>query len=233
MRIICITGANGLLGNKLIAAAQPPHRIVAIDLHATLLSHVCEAINYRQGDITDEHQIVELIAESGADSVIHTAAFTDVDGCEKNPDKAWQVNVDGTRNVVAACKKTGARLIHLSTDFVFNGDNGPYDEEATPAPINIYGKTKLESEKIIQSDLQNWIIARTMILFGYASSASPNFVTWLVETLSSNQEVHIVNDQFGTPTLADDLARGFHQGGQQPGLHRGELDGAGFTTVQV
>jgi dTDP-4-dehydrorhamnose reductase len=206
MKTLCITGGNGLLGNKLLAAAGKHYRIFTIDLQPRAVSDHYDH-TYLQGDITDKDQITELIAATRVDCVIHTAAFTDVDGCERDPDKAWLVNVKGTQNVVSACRKIGAKLIHLSTDFVFNGDHGPYDEEAEPDPINVYGKTKLDSEKIIQSDLNNWVIARTMILFGYAPGVGHNFVTWLVQSLDQGEKVNIVNDQFGTPTLADDLAQ--------------------------
>jgi len=206
MKTLCITGGNGLLGNKLLAAAGKHYRIFTIDLQPRAVSDHFDH-TYLQGDIADKDQIAELITATRADCVIHTAAFTDVDGCEREPDKARLVNVTGTQNVVFACRNIGAKLVHLSTDFVFNGNHGPYDEKADPEPINVYGETKLDSEKIIQSELENWVIARTMILFGYSPGVGPNFVTWLVQALNRSEKVKIVNDQFGTPTLADDLAQ--------------------------
>jgi dTDP-4-dehydrorhamnose reductase len=206
MKRICITGGNGLLGSKIIAAANESHAVISIDLQDNSLSRTPN-LEYIRGDITNKDLIHNQIVRSRPDVVIHAAAFTDVDGCEREKEKAWDVNVEGTRNVALACKKLGIKMIHLSTDYVFDGMSGPYDEEDEPNPVGHYGKTKLESEKVVRDLLDDFIIARTMVLYGYAPGEQTNFVIWLVEQLRNGDGVGIVDDQFGTPTLADDLAR--------------------------
>ena len=206
MKRICITGGNGLLGSKIIAAAKEAYGLISIDLQKHSLSRAHD-LEYIRGDVTDKEFILHQVKRSCPDVVIHAAAFTDVDGCEREKEKAWDVNVEGTRNVALACKTLGIKMIHLSTDYVFDGKSGPYDEDDEPNPVGHYGKTKLESEKVVRDLLDDFVIARTMVLYGYAPGRQSNFVIWLVEQLRAGERVRIVDDQFGTPTLADDLAR--------------------------
>lgn len=205
MKRICVTGGNGLLGSKIIAAAKEAYGLISIDLQEHSLSRVHD-LEYIRGDVTDKEFILHQVERSCPDVVIHAAAFTDVDGCEREKEKAWDVNVEGTRNVALACKTLGIKMIHLSTDYVFDGKSGPYDEEDKPNPVGHYGKTKLESEDVVRDILDDFIIARTMVLYGYAPGKQSNFVIWLVKKLRNGERVRIVDDQFGTPTLADDLA---------------------------
>ena len=195
-----------MLGSKVLQAAELEYRVVSIDLEPGPLAEYGHVV-YIQGDITDAQGIHERIIGAKPDCVIHTAAFTDVDGCERERTKARQVNVDGARNVALTCKKLGVKMIHLSTDYVFDGQAGPYLEEDEPSPIGYYGETKLESESVIRQILDDYVIARTMVLYGYALGVRLNFVTWMVDRLRQENPVSIVDDQFGTPTLADDLAR--------------------------
>lgn len=206
MNTICVTGGNGLLGSKVLQAAESKYRVVSIDLEPEPLAEYGHVV-YIQGDVTHAQGIHERIVGVKPDCVIHTAAFTDVDGCERERTKARSVNVDGARNVALACKKLGIKMIHLSTDYVFDGQAGPYSEEDEPSPVGYYGETKLESEDVIRQILDDYVIARTMVLYGYAPGVRLNFVTWLVDRLGQGNRVSIVDDQFGTPTLADDLAR--------------------------
>ena len=206
MNTICVTGGNGLLGSKVLQAAEPEYRVVSIDLETAPRAEYDHGV-YIQGDITDAEGIYERIVGVKPDCVIHTAAFTDVDGCERERTKARNVNVDGARNVAMACKKLGIKMIHLSTDYVFDGQAGPYSEEDESSPVGFYGETKLESEGVIRQILDDYVIARTMVLYGYSPGVRMNFVTWLLDRLRQRDRVSIVDDQFGTPTLADDLAR--------------------------
>ena len=206
MKKICVTGGNGLLGSKLLTAACRKYRLVSIDLQESPLFQ-CDDLEYVQGDITDRDVIISQIVQFHPDCVIHTAAFTNVDGCEKEKDKAWKVNVSGAENVALACRDLKIKMIHISTDYVFDGKNGPYSETDRPNPISFYGKTKLESEKRIRETVEDSVIARTMVLYGYFPGVRMNFVTWLINKLRSSEKVNIVTDQYGTPTLADDLAR--------------------------
>lgn len=205
MKKVCITGVNGLLGRKLVEALRGRYAILGLDLHDGASTGPAD-LAYRQTDITDREGTAEIIQAFDPACVFHTASFTDVDGCERDKDRAQRVNVEGTKHVALACKATGAVMIHVSTDYVFDGTNGPYSEKDAPRPISVYGRTKLESEAVVSELLDDHIIARTMVLYGFAPGVRPNFVTWLVDALRAGQPVRIVNDQYGTPTLADYLA---------------------------
>ncbi len=205
MKKICVTGGNGLLGVKLLAEASGKYALVSVDLQNDPLFEF-EQMEYIQGDITQRETISDIIMDARPDCVINTAAFTYVDRCESEKETAWKVNVEGARNVALACRSLNIKLIHISSDYVFDGENGPYDEEAKPHPISTYGRTKWESEKEVSSIFKNNVIARTTVLYGYFPGIRPNFVTWLIDQLNNGESVSIVNDQFGTPTLADDLA---------------------------
>ncbi len=206
MRTVCITGGNGLLGTKLTELASRSFRVFSADLKEGVSSGL-RNVEYVRADIVDPAQVDSLLRRAEPEAVFHTAAFTDVDGCETRRETAWSVNVTGTENVASACGRHGVRLIHLSSDYVFDGAAGPYSETDAPNPVCHYGRTKLESERIVQSLLPDALIARTMVLYGYARGARDNFVTWLVAALGRGTHVRIVTDQFGHPTLADDLAR--------------------------
>lgn len=155
-------------------------------------------------DITDFNEMVGLLKRIKPDIVIHAAAYTDVDGCELNPDKAYQVNGEGTRNVAEACRNQKAFLVYLSTDFIFDGTKaGPYIEEDKPNPINIYGQSKLMGENFIKELLDDYLIIRTSWLFG---KGGKNFVDTIMEKARIKKVFKVVNDQFGSPTYAVDLA---------------------------
>ena len=202
MKTICITGGNGLLGNKLLMLAEEHYSTISIDIHESPTSSY-DNMKYIQCSVTEPDQIQQTIINEKPSYVFHAAAFTGVDGCEK----AWLVNVQGTENVARTCRHLGIKMIHVSTDYVFDGSRGPYDENQKPNPISVYGKTKLASEKVIANTLEDYCIVRTMILYGYHPGVRLNFVTWLVDALRHGKSVSIVDDQFGTPTLADDLAK--------------------------
>lgn len=148
-------------------------------------------------------EIVTYIERVSPDAVIHCAAFTNVDQCEIEREKAWNVNVLGTEKVAAACQKTGAKLVYVSTDFVFDGKKGRYTEEDEPNPVSWYGKTKLEGEQKVEI-IDNYVIARTSVLYGWHKRL--NFVTWVIYQLKNENPIRIVTDQYTCPTLADNLA---------------------------
>ncbi len=180
-----VTGQTGLLGSKIV--------------------HCSNSKVYPQGwvDITTE-KIRRSIRRSNPDVVIHCAAFTDVDGCEVEKEKAWNVNVKGTENVAKACQEVDARMIYVSTDYVFDGENGMYKETDEPHPINYYGKTKLEGERKVKEICEDYVIARTSVLYGWHERL--NFVTWVIKQLKKNDKIQIVTDQYTSPTSADNLA---------------------------
>jgi dTDP-4-dehydrorhamnose reductase len=132
--------------------------------------------------------------------------LTDVDKCELNKELAWKINVEGTKNIVEAANNTDSFLIYVSTDYVFNGEKGNYNESDEPAPINYYGLTKLKAEELVKTRAE-YFIARPSVIYGSTPAAGKvNFALWLIETLQKGEHVKIITDQWNTPTLNTNLA---------------------------
>lgn len=210
MRIL-ITGSNGLLGQKLVAALRND---ATVKLIATSRGEDRTpdpgGYIYMALDCTDQAAIHRAFDEVHPDAVIHTAAMTNVDACELDPDACRLQNVTAVQHLVDACRGVDAHLIHLSTDFIFDGKNGPYREEDTPNPLSIYGHGKWDAERIVvDSGLSKWAIARTIIVYGIAKGLSrSNVVLWAKGALEKGQPIKVVDDQWRMPTLAEDLADG-------------------------
>ncbi len=203
MPTLLITGCNGLLGQKIAKIASRQWEIHGIDLHESAFN---SNVQYRQLDITAKEAVSSLIEEVRPDWVINTASVTNVDRCETEKELAWQVNVKGVENLARACQKTGSKIVHISTDYVFDGKNGPYSEEDPTNPLSWYGKTKLEGEQITLNCSKENIVVRTMVLYGWQPMVRPNFVTWVIKSLQAGKFIRVVTDQWGNPTYADDLA---------------------------
>ena len=203
MPTLLITGCNGLLGQKIAKIACRDWKILGVDLHQSAFN---SNVQYRQLDITAKEAVSCLIEEVRPDCVINTASVTNVDRCETEKELAWQVNVKGVENLAGVCQKTGSKIVHISTDYVFDGKNGPYSEEDPTNPLSWYGKTKLEGEQITLNCSQENIVVRTMVLYGWEPMVRPNFVTWVIKSLQAGQFIRVVTDQWGNPTYADDLA---------------------------
>ena len=192
---ILITGANGMLGTDVISALENEELI---------LTDVVESDIITKLDITDKDATIDYIKDINPDVVINTAAYTDVDGCETNQDLAFKINVDGVKNLALGCKEVDIPLVHLSTDYVFNGDNDkPWTEEEEPNPISVYGETKIASEKAIEETTDKFFIIRTAWLYGVNGKSFPRTMLELAE---NNDEISVVNDQVGGPTFTKDLA---------------------------
>ena len=198
MERLLVTGASGLLGSKIVELAREDYEI--IPLHNTKPLHP----NSLKLDITDQNQVFSLFSKLEPDIVIHTASETNVDKCETKKEHAWNVNVEGTRNIAEACK-AGAKLIYISTDYVFDGRKGNYKEDDAPNPISYYAVTKLEGEKQVIQNCKNFAILRTSVLYGW-HPLKRNFATWAINQLKQNKEITVVEDHYNTPTLADNLA---------------------------
>ncbi len=210
MKKVLITGANGLLGQKLIyqLVGYPDFEVYATSKgeNRTLLK---KRYLYIPLDITDELEVRETIDEIKPDVVINTAAMTNVDACEADKEGCWDLNVNATKYLVEACERVGAHFIHLSTDFIFDGENGPYKEEDIPSPLSYYGETKVASEKIVTQAKCSWAIVRTVLVYGVIDNMSrSNIVLWAKSALELGKELTVVDDQFRSPTLAEDLAHG-------------------------
>ncbi len=203
---LIITGVNGLLGQKLLEQADSKYEILGIDLHEESFNKRIK-FQYRQLDLTIRRSVKEVISNFQPDYLINTAAMTDVDGCEIEKEKCWKVNVEVVDNLIYAARKTGTKIIQLSSDYIFDGKNGPYSENSVPKPLGFYGKSKLASENLLLASELDCAIVRTMILYGHGIKVRFNFVSWLIGKLKQGEKVTIVTDQFGNPTLADDLAK--------------------------
>lgn len=166
-------------------------------------------VRFLQMDITSPDQVKAAFEQFKPDVVIHSAAMTQVDVCETNPDRCDEVNIVGTRLVARAAEASGARFIFLSSDFVFDGTDGPYAEDAQPNPVSTYGWSKLQGEYITRSLRVPWAIVRTILVYGITPVMNRgNLVTWVRDSLIQKKAVNVVDDQFRMPTLVDDLADG-------------------------
>jgi len=194
---VLVIGSHGMLGSDLVNRLSnlsdqknPGNEVIAADRE-----HV---------DITHGEDASKFIAQVKPDVIINCAAFSNVDACETQIFEAFAVNASGARNVALAGKLTGARVIHISTDYVFDGmKNEPYLETDTPNPISVYGKSKLEGELAVQEIGGNYVIIRTAWLFGPYRN---NFVTTILELGRKNRSVSVVTDQHGSPTYTTDLS---------------------------
>jgi len=203
---ILITGSNGLLGQKLILALKNQHKVLATSKGDCLISDISE-FNYQSLDITDKDSIIKIFDDFTPDVVINTAAMTDVDGCEDNKELCDKVNVKAVDYLRDACQKHNAHLIHISTDFIFDGKEGPYSENDKPNPLSYYGLSKLKSEQLLYNSEIKWTILRTIILYGTAENLKRNnIVLWGRKALKEGKPLHIIDDQYRSPTLAEDLA---------------------------
>lgn len=208
---ILITGSNGLLGQKLIVSLHGRKGLQAVATsRGEDRTPPGQRISYRALDITDQSQVDRVIDEVAPQVIIHTAAMTNVDACELDPAACQLQNVTATRYLVEAAKRHRSHFIFLSTDFIFDGRNGPYREEDAAAPLSIYGQSKLDGERIVQeAGLERWSIARTIILYGIAEGLSRgNVVLWAKDALEKGKPINVVDDQWRMPTLAEDLAEG-------------------------
>lgn len=208
MKKIFVTGSNGLLGQKitdlsinnpdieLIASSKGPNR------HPQKSGYIYEDL-----DILDPVRLAELIEKHKPDSIINTAAMTNVDACESDRELCYALNVEAVKSLVSICGRLNIQLIHLSTDFIFDGESGPYVEEDKPNPLSYYGQTKLEAENILQQSSCRWVILRTIIVYGIVSDMSrSNIVLWAKAALEKGDPINVVYDQWRMPTLAEDLA---------------------------
>lgn len=207
---ILITGSNGLLGQKLVAqiSNSKEYDLIATSRGKNRISKVT-GFTYEPMDITSEQDVTRVFDTYQPDALINTAAMTNVDACESDKGGCWELNVIAVEHLVKAAEKHNTHFIHLSTDFIFDGEAGPYKETDEPNPLSYYGESKLASEKALQDSNCKWAIARTIIVYGIVEDMSrSNIVLWAKGALEKKQKLTIVNDQFRSPTLAEDLAKG-------------------------
>lgn len=203
---LLVIGASGLLGSKLYSQAGGKY-----DISGTYNPEVDGKSSLRLDplDIGSKEEVEKLFGKTQPELVILCAAMTNVDGCEKQPLVANRVNATGPVLVARSCKKAGAKLIHISTDYVFDGaKNRRYTEEDVPRPISVYGSSKLAGERAVLSTLPGAVIARPAVLYGWNPiEGKDNFVTWVLKKLRAGERATLFEDQWISPTYADDLAR--------------------------
>lgn len=208
MSKILITGANGLLGQKTVQmfAKESSHELILTDIQDK--AEDGQGFGYFPLDITKKDDVKEAVRKHAPTIIINTAAYTNVDGCETERELSWRVNVDAVKHFIIASRIHNSKIIHISTDYVFDGKFGSYDESSKPNPLSYYGKGKLASENALVTSGVSHAIVRTMIIYGTGKNLKLNFALWLIEMLKNNRPVTIVDDQFGQPTIVDDIALG-------------------------
>ncbi|MCY4158054.1 MAG: dTDP-4-dehydrorhamnose reductase [Bacteroidetes bacterium] len=210
---LLITGANGLLGQEISRQIVQKRR--EFDLLVTGRASIpClrELANhpYASLDICNKDTVQDIFNDFSPEWVINCAAMTRVDDCETHRDDCWRVNAEAVGILAHQCHSHGAHLIQLSTDFIFDGNNGPYREHDRPSPVNFYGKSKLAGENAARgAGVGKWTIVRTNVVYGNACRIpTPDFVHWVLENLSKKQKIQIYTDQWRTPSYTHDLALG-------------------------
>lgn len=196
---ILVIGAGGLVGSTAVRLGSN------YQIYKTYNTHEMQGADSFKLDVTNREKVFSLIEKLKPDCVIDTHALHDVDYCETHPEEAWKINVEGTKNVAEACKRIGAKMIFMSTDYIFDGRKLKYTEKDKPNPLSYYAKTKLIAERVIDALGTNYIIARSSVLYGGYSTGKLNFVLWLINKLKNGEKVNIVTDQHNNPTFADRL----------------------------
>lgn len=212
---ILITGSNGLLGQKLVYWLRQKQNVelIATSRGENRLKEKTGYI-YEPLDITDKAQVQNIISKYLPDVIINTAAMTNVDACETKREECRLINVTAVENILSSITKPQipnhklqTQLIHLSTDFVFDGASGPYSENDTPHPLSYYAQSKYDSEKVLTQSEIPWTIIRTIIIYGVSENMSRlNLILWAIKSLSNGEKIRVVTDQYRAPTLAEDLA---------------------------
>jgi len=213
MMKILVIGGGGQLGSRIVRYCKQR----SFDVYSTYLSRLpaLDSTHVFLFDKTDPESVERLVSKIVPDAVIDTAALHNVDYCETHRAEAWRINVEGTRDVAIACRRFRAKMIFISTDYVFDGNKGNYKEEDPPNPLSHYGVTKLEGEKVVASSSEDHLIARSSVIYSWvpsqqatmsASGKPLNFAGWVVQKLSKGEPIKIVDDQYSSPTLADSLA---------------------------
>ena len=199
MNRILITGAFGQLGTSLRNILSDQSILAVGRMIPMKEKNGCALL-----DITELNQVRETITLFQPDVIVHLAAMTDVDGCERDPEMAFDVNVRGTENLL---DNFNGRFIYISTDYVFDGSDGPYTEKDEVNPISVYGRTKLYAEDLVQQSNTNWVILRSNVVFSFQERTKASFMDWVVDSLQNRQLITVVDDQWNNPTWTVDLAR--------------------------
>jgi len=204
---IIITGATGKVGESFTRFL-----INETDWGIILLSENADKIipntRYKtyQVKLKDKKQLKDICKDEKPDVIVNCAAMTNVDGCEDNREECWELNVKLVENLTNISKSIDCHLITLSTDYIFDGKEGPYDENHIPNPLSYYGKSKLAGENFLRSHYNKYTIIRTNVVYGFSSYNKSNFIDWVVDKLHKGEELSLIDGQYCNPTLSDDIA---------------------------
>lgn len=203
MRLL-VTGGSGLLGSKIAVISL----LKGYETYSGYNEHLTNKGQPVKLNVCDLSNITAVFDRTKPDAVIHAAALSDVDKCEREKTLAWKVNVEGTKNIAEASKSHASFLVYISTDYVFSGEKGMYKETDETNPINYYGLTKLEGENIVKRIDGEWCIARPSVIYGATPAAGKvNFALWVLNKLQEGEPIKIINDQWVSPTLNTNLAQ--------------------------
>lgn len=187
---VLVLGAKGMLGSEIVMCLKSFFNVIPY--------------GKEEIDITNKFLTKNKIEEISPEIVINAAAYTDVEGCEKNSEHAFKVNAQGVKNVAEACREIGSKIVHISTDYIFDGiKKTPYNEDDQPCPINVYGKSKLEGENLIKKTCEDFLIIRSEWLYGMRGR---NFINFIIDASEKESKLKIVDDQVGSPTYTKDLS---------------------------
>ncbi|MBC6109721.1 SDR family oxidoreductase [Pedobacter fastidiosus] len=205
---VLVTGSNGLLGQKLTEKILEEGRVKLIATSKGKNRYPTQnGYLYAEMDILNPEQVKQVIDKYKPDSIIHTAAITNVDTAEADKALCHRLNVDAVQTLISLCEEKNIQLVHLSTDFVFDGANGPYKEDDAVNPLSYYGESKVMAEELLKNSKANWAILRTILVYGITNDMSrSNIVLWAKGALEKGLPINVVNDQWRMPTLAEDLA---------------------------
>ncbi|HEY7750900.1 MAG TPA: dTDP-4-dehydrorhamnose reductase [Ignavibacteriaceae bacterium] len=207
---IFITGSNGMLGQRAVHfySQKENLEVLACSLEEKSITN---NIDYLSCDITNREKLKSIVYDFCPDFILNLAAYTNVDVSEVEREKAWTINVKAVEYLTEAARVIDAHLVHISTDYIFDGRNGPYSEDEIPNPVGYYGRTKLASENVLRMSGIIYTIIRTNVLYGVAVNHNSDFVNWLVKSLRKNEPVRIVTDQINNPTFTDDLIQAINK----------------------
>lgn len=210
---VLVTGANGMVGKLFVErlAAMPDYDVLATARQPSFVGDA--SCGYTQIDLTETRRLTELIHNFGPNTVVNLAAMTNVDQCEVERDGCWRINADAVGQMARACRRVGSRMVQVSTDFVFDGENPLYSETDVPRAVNFYAKSKIAGENAVRdAGVDAWAVARPAVVFAARTpSGRGNIALWVREELMAGRTIKVFTDQWRTPTYAPDFAEGLER----------------------
>lgn len=212
MKRVLVCGSNGLLGQRLawLFDSDDEYEVLHSSHHRSFVQPDI-LLDYTQLDISNRSDVKSLVTSFRPDVILNAAAMTNVDLCEREREQAWKMNVTAVENLVEVCRRIDAKLVHVSTDYVFDGRTGNYTEADRVNPINYYGKTKLAGENVLVSSGIDYAILRTIVVYGTGVDVRNNFALWVINNLNEQKQIHCAVDQISNPTYVHDVAMAMKQ----------------------